>query len=157
MSTTIQTKDADGSVVIFRAHPPVDKPGFTIRQVDAIPEGPGKLQWDTASGAIIRYVAPPTPQQVFDAAVKAGYTVPGVTPPLVLPMDDASMDMLHKLSYQLFTMQNAGRIASTDQFPVTDIAGSPRLFSVQNLQTMIMGLGEAYLTLWSALHAATVG
>ena len=80
--------------------------------------------------------------------------MPDVTPPLVLDMSEAGRNAFHQLSYLLAQMKAAGRIADTDPVTITDIKGVPRTFSAANVQTMILGLGETYLGLFAALHAA---
>ncbi len=161
MSRNIQVKDADGSIVTYANLdcPPPARAGYTIHLdvPDFVPPPAG----DTTSverwqGGAAVWVQPTlTPQQVFNAAVAAGYTVPGVTPALVLAMDDKARNLFHQLSYQLMTMKDAGRLTDDAQMPITDLNGVTRMFSVANVQTMIMGLGETYLGLYGTLHAVT--
>ncbi len=121
---------------------------------------PGSPLAITETDSLAAYLAarglaavPPAPEQAFAAAVAAGYTVPGVEPPLVLDMSDPARVLFHQLSYQLMTMQAAGRISGTDLITITDIEGNPRSFPAAQVQTMIMDLGAAYLSLFTALHS----
>ena len=98
--------------------------------------------------------APPTPQQTFDAAVEAGYTVPGITPPLVLDLSAEARNQFLGLGYLLDKQLAVGRITAADQVPFTDIKGAPQSLSVANVQTMILGYGEYFAGLFAALHAA---
>lgn len=65
--TTIQIKDSDGSVVIFGnpACQPTPKAGYTIRQVDALPAGPGNVLWQ--DGALVRIPPPASPVPTLTA------------------------------------------------------------------------------------------
>ena len=159
--TTIRTKDSDGSVVIYAnpACPPAPKKGCTIRTVDALPARPanGKTSVLLWQNNALAWVTPAlTPAQTFAAAVAAGYTVPGVTPPLVLDLSDAAQNRFTGLLLLLNTSVAAGRMTTADSFPITDIDGNPRAFSVANVQTMILGYGEYYAGLFVTLHAAAL-
>ena len=94
-----------------------------------------------------------TPQQTYAAAVAAGYTVPGVTPPLVLDLSADARNQFLGLDHLLDKQLAAGRIAPTDPVPFADITGALQSLSVANVQTMILGYGEYFAGLFAALHA----
>ena len=91
-------------------------------------------------------------QKTFAAAVAAGYTVPTITPPLVLDLGDSARANFTSLLVLLNAQLAAGRITNDDSFPVTDINGNPRVLSVSNVLTMILGYGEYYAGLFAAQH-----
>ena len=93
-------------------------------------------------------------QKTFDATVAAGYTVPDVTPALVIGMDDATRAQFHQLSTLLTLQAGAGRIAASDQVAFLDRDGNARSLSAANVQTMIMGMDEAYFAAFTARHAS---
>ena len=159
---TIQTNDADGTCTIFRNPecPPVEQPGYTIRTVDALPPRPAgdltsRLRWVDPAG--LAWVAPVlTAQQVFAAAVAAGYTVPEVQPPLVLDLGSESRATFTGLMVLLNSLMSSGQLLGSSQQTITGHDGTPRSLPVSQIETILLGYGVYYANLFNALHADTV-
>ena len=158
----IQTKDADGTYVSFPNAdcPPVDKPGYTIRTVDGEPDQPpgdktSRLRWVDPTG--LAWVVPTlTPQQVFDAAVAAGYTVPGVTPPLVLDLGSETRATFTGLMVLLNSLMSSGQLLGSSQQTITGHDGTPRSLPVSQIEAILLGYGVYYANLFNTLHAGTI-
>ncbi len=164
---TIQTKDGNDPLLDVTAVQSTyanGKPGpallaragYTLRQVNAIPTGPGVLRWQVDGGKLIRYVAPPTPQQQFDAAVAAGYTVPGVTPPLVLDLGDGARAQFTGLTVLLDKLMASGQLLATTTQAIADKMGALHSLPVSQIDQILVGYGAYYAGLYNTLHAATV-
>ena len=155
---TIQTKDADGSVVQYPATAPLPRKGYTIRQVDAIParaagDTTNVLRWVDPAG--LTWVAPVlTPQQQFNAAVAAGYTVPGIEPPLVLDLSDGARAQFTGLKVLLDSLMAGGQLLGTSTQAIADKAGALHSLPVSQIDQVLLGYGLFYANLYNTLHAA---
>jgi hypothetical protein len=99
-------------------------------------------------------VNPPTPLQTFNAAIAAGYTVPGVTPPLVLDLSDAARAQFTGLMVLLNSLLTTGQAQLTTPQAITDKAGQSRALPISQIQTILLGYGVYYAGLYEALHPA---
>ncbi len=160
-TTIIRTRDNDGDVTLCPKGMPPVMTGYTVRKDVTIPSKPAgdttsKLRWDDATKTVVWYAVPLTPQQTFDAAVAAGYTVPGVTPPLVLDLGDGARATFTGLMVLINSLMSSGQLLATSTQTITGDDGTPRALPVSQIETILVGYGLYYANLFNALHAETV-
>ena len=158
----IQTNNTTGAVVIYAnpaCLPPDPAPvGHTNYTVDGIPAAPVPLNgavllWQ--AGALAWVVPTPTPQQTYAAAVAAGYTVPGIQPPLVLDLGPNAQSRFTSLLVLINTNLAANPATATQTQVIFDCQGAGQVFTFAQLQTMLMEYGNYAAGLLNALHAAS--
>ena len=123
-------------------------------------------RWPLAAGAVypaqptadqLTVALAPTAAQTYAAAVAAGYTVPGVTPPLVLDLSDEAQGKFTSLLVLLNALMGSGQLLATSIQTIADKNGAPRAMAVSQIESILVGYGVFYANLFNTLHAATTG
>jgi hypothetical protein len=97
------------------------------------------------------------PDCAFQTALNTGYTVPGVSPILVLDLRDDARIQFVSMAIMMFVGLNAGSINNNTPQTIRDRYGMPCTLTTQQLLQILLGYGSYYIALWQTYKSTLMG